>query len=242
MGYINSPSNVITIDTILTRKGRELLSAGKPLNITKFALSDDEIDYSLWNTAHPSGSDFYGVAIENLPLIEAVPDESKIMKYKLVTLPAGATTIPIVSTGTPTITFASVQLSNTAIATHITPFTSNGNNDTLGYQFTIANPEYFQFIQDTLPVADPTTQANWEQWYSGQMGTYSTKGMRGQSFTLNSKQINLYPVVGPGAAAYYSSLQVSSELANSGQIQTSVTITGRETGGSTTVTVVITYA
>jgi len=54
MGYLNN--SVVTVDAILTKKGRELLARGDgSFKITQFALSDDEIDYTLYNTSHPSG-------------------------------------------------------------------------------------------------------------------------------------------------------------------------------------------
>ena len=57
MGYLNN--TIVTVDAILTKKGRELLAQGAgAFNITKFALSDDEIDYTLYNPSHPSGSAF----------------------------------------------------------------------------------------------------------------------------------------------------------------------------------------
>ena len=46
MAYINNET--ITVDAVLTKKGRELLAARGGLNITSFALADDEIDYSLY--------------------------------------------------------------------------------------------------------------------------------------------------------------------------------------------------
>ena len=93
MGYLDNSS--VIVDAILTKKGRELLAKGNnQFNITKFALSDDEIDYSLYNPAHPLGTDYYGIAIENLPLLEASPDETTTMRYKLVTLPKGTPRIP----------------------------------------------------------------------------------------------------------------------------------------------------
>ena len=61
MGYLNNTTRIL--DAILTKKGREILSAGGEFDITKFALGDDEIDYALWDTAHPSGSDYYGNVI-----------------------------------------------------------------------------------------------------------------------------------------------------------------------------------
>jgi hypothetical protein len=98
MGYLNN--STITVDAILTKKGRELLARGRDeFKITQFALSDDEIDYDLYNTEHPLGTAYYGAAIENMPIIEAIPDETQMMKYKLVTLPKGTARIPVVSIG-----------------------------------------------------------------------------------------------------------------------------------------------
>ena len=81
MAYLNKTSQVLK--AILTNKGRELLAQGN-FNVTHFALADDEIDYTLWNTAHPSGSDYYGTVIENTPLLEPVPNETSVMRYKLL--------------------------------------------------------------------------------------------------------------------------------------------------------------
>lgn len=87
MGYLNK--STITVDAILTNRGRELLAQGNTsdsFNITKFAVADDEVDYRLYNTAHPLGSEHYGDIIENMPVLEATPDETQIMRYKLVTV------------------------------------------------------------------------------------------------------------------------------------------------------------
>jgi len=137
MGYLNN--QVVTIDAILTKKGRELLAKGNgTFKITQFALGDDEIDYTLYNPSHPSGSAYYGEAIENMPLLEAFPDETQIMKYKLATLPRGTSKMPVISLG-----LESVVLKQTA-ATLITPQTLNylNNNRTSepsGYVFTISD-------------------------------------------------------------------------------------------------------
>jgi len=103
VGYLDN--STITIDAILTKKGRELLARGDgSFRITQFAVSDDEVDYSLYNETHPGGSVSYGEAIENMPLLEAFPEENQIMKYKLVTLPRGTTRLPIINIGTSIIT------------------------------------------------------------------------------------------------------------------------------------------
>ena len=83
MGYLNNSS--VTVDAILTIKGRELLARGAgEFNITQFALGDDEVDYSLWNSDHPLGTAYYGAIIEGMPIIEAIPDETQALKYKLI--------------------------------------------------------------------------------------------------------------------------------------------------------------
>ena len=67
MGYLNN--STITVDAILTKKGREILAQGtNAFQITQFALADDEIDYDLYNPDHSLGIAFYGAAIENLPM------------------------------------------------------------------------------------------------------------------------------------------------------------------------------
>lgn len=85
MAYLDN--STITLDAVLTKKGRDLLSRGQEFKITQFALSDDEIDYSLWNASHPSGSDSFGNIIENTPILEALTDESQVVKYKLISIP-----------------------------------------------------------------------------------------------------------------------------------------------------------
>jgi hypothetical protein len=98
MGYLNN--STITVDAILTKKGRELLSKGQSqFNITQFAVADDEVDYTLYTTSHPLGSSYYGAIIENMPVLEASPDETQSMRYKLVSLDRGTKEIPTISLG-----------------------------------------------------------------------------------------------------------------------------------------------
>ena len=92
MGYLNNET--LTVDAILTKKGRELLAKGEGFDITQFAIADDEIDYSLFTTSHPLGTDFFGSIIENMPVLEASPDETQNLRFKLVTLPRGTKEIP----------------------------------------------------------------------------------------------------------------------------------------------------
>lgn len=137
MGYLNN--QVLTVDAILTTKGRELLAKNDgSFRITQFSLADDEIDYTLYNPTHPSGSSFYGEAIENMPLLEAFPQETQIMKYKLATLPRGTAKLPVLDLG-----FAAISLQQ-GTSLSVTPQTLNylGNAtayETSGYSATISD-------------------------------------------------------------------------------------------------------
>jgi hypothetical protein len=129
MGYLDNSS--VTVDAILTLKGRELLArGGDAFKITQFALGDDEVDYSLWNPNHPLGTNYYGVIIENMPIVEAVADETQALRYKLITLPKQTTNIPVVTVGNTAITLLA-----SGDASAISPNTSNltGGNSNLGY-------------------------------------------------------------------------------------------------------------
>ena len=128
MGYLDN--STVTVDAILTNKGRQILAAGGRLNITKFAVSDDEIDYTLWNPSHTLGSNYYGAVIEAMPVVEANPDETQMMRYKMVTLPKDVIGIPVISVNPGSIVFTNRKESST-----ITPSTLNldGGNSALGY-------------------------------------------------------------------------------------------------------------
>ena len=103
MGYLDN--SAVTVDAVLTKQGRRLLAQGQPLGISHFCLSDTGIDYNLWNTGHPSGSAYYGEAIENLPQVEALPQAEYFMRNKLVTLNRDTTAMPILDVSPNTFTF-----------------------------------------------------------------------------------------------------------------------------------------
>jgi hypothetical protein len=137
MGYLNN--SVVTVDAILTTKGRELLAKNDgSFRITQFAFADDEIDYTLYNPTHPSGSSFYGEAIQNMPLLEAFPQETQIMKYKLATLPRGTAKLPVLNLGYSAITL--VQGASLAITPQTLNYLGNSQTyETSGYSATISD-------------------------------------------------------------------------------------------------------
>jgi hypothetical protein len=115
MAYLDN--STIVVDAVLTREGRRLLSEGQGLDIRYFTLSDSGVDYTLWNPDHPSGSAFYGEAIENLPSLEAIPRGQFYMRNKLITLGKGTTSIPYFQMAGPgatlTTDFVSVAINDT---------------------------------------------------------------------------------------------------------------------------------
>tara|TARA_Y100001973_G_scaffold53139_1_gene78651 strand:- start:177 stop:791 length:615 start_codon:yes stop_codon:yes gene_type:complete len=99
MGFLDNTT--ITVDAVLTKKGREKLASTGDLKIDYYAFADDEIDYGLYDVSHPNGSSFYGAVLENMPILEAFTDETQVMRYKLFTedkdLPKLATIIGVQS-------------------------------------------------------------------------------------------------------------------------------------------------
>jgi hypothetical protein len=215
MGYLNN--NVVTVDAILTTKGRQLLAKGDgSFTITQFALGDDEIDYTLYNPNHPSGSAFYGQAIENMPLIEAIPNEMQSMKYKLVTLPRGTAKMPVLDVG-----YTAITLRQGA-SLAITPQTLNylGDNqlfEASGYTATIGDirtmAEFIATGIDT-PAATAANQTT-------TLGTAISKTVIGTSITLRATTINT--LFGTNAALY-----------------TTLTVIGRDSGARITIPITIT--
>lgn len=184
MGYLSNTS--VTVDAILTKKGRELLARGDgSFRITQFALADDEIDYTLYNPNHPSGSAFYGEAIENMPLLEAFPDETQIMKYKLVTLPRGTAKMPTLDIG-----YSSIIIKQGA-SLAIRPQTLNYLSQTSlfessGYTFTISDVRLFNTftgvgISDPAALALNTTTT---------VGTNVSKTVIGSTLNITATTIN----------------------------------------------------
>jgi hypothetical protein len=215
MGYLNNA--VLTIDAILTKKGRELLAKNDgSFRITQFALADDEIDYSLYNPTHPSGSAFYGQAIENMPLLEAFPDETQVMKYKLVTLPRGTAKMPILDLG-----FSSIVLKQGA-SLAITPQTLNylGNNQTYesnGYTATISDVR----LLNTFNGVGINTEAAQTLNSTTTLGTNVSKTVVGTTFNLTATTVNTL-------------------FGNNVQLQATFTVIGRDSGARLTIPVTIT--
>jgi hypothetical protein len=216
MAILNN--NTVTIDAVLTAKGRELLARNDgSFRITQFSLADDEVDYTLYNPLQPSGSAFYGQAIEAMPVMEAFPDDTQIMIYKLVTLPRGTAKLPVINVG-----YNSISLKQGATLT-ITPQTLNylGATSTFeanGYAVTIADVRYLSTFSATGVPGSTTTPTG----VTSTVGSQLSQTIIGTSFTLTGTTINT--LFGSGV----------------NQITTTLTVLGRDSGARITIPVTIT--
>ena len=85
MAFLDNSGDII-LDAVLTDAGRKTLSKGDgSFQITKFALGDDEVDYSLYNKTHPSGSAYYDLEILQTPILEAFTDNAASVLSRLQT-------------------------------------------------------------------------------------------------------------------------------------------------------------
>ena len=212
MGYLDNTS--ITVDAILTKRGRELLSQGGlgAFNITQFALGDDEIDYTLFNEDHPNGSQFSGEAIENMPLIEAIPDENNIMIHRLITLNQGTSKLPTISANTSKITL------NLGGTTTVNPATLNFNDvssqsEPSGYSYTIADRRLLSRFGGRDSAGD---------------ATLSQTARSAFSETING-----------GNSVSLIALNSTSLFGTNSKLLTTLTIEGRDTGARITIPVEI---
>jgi hypothetical protein len=202
MGYLNN--TVVTVDAILTTKGRQLLAQNDgSFRITQFALADDEIDYTLYNPNNPSGSAYYGQAIINMPLLEAFPNETQTMKYKLTTLPRGTAKLPILSVP------SSIILKQGA-SQIITPQTLNytgGNSvEQSGYTFTISD---VRLVSTFEGVGINTPQAQALNTATVTTGTTVSKTVIGTSLNLRGTTVNaIFPTNATAGTVLQATLQI----------------------------------
>ena len=217
MGYLNN--SVVTVDAILTDTGRQLLAQNDGLfRITQFALADDEIDYTLYNPNHPSGSAYYGQAIDNMPLLEAFPQSTQVMKYKLTTLPRGTAKMPILDLG-----YTSIIIKQGA-ALAITPQTLNyfgGNTfEAAGYTATISDVRLFSTFEG-VGVNSPSVTALNLANQTTTLGTSVSKTVVGTTINLRATTVN--------------TLFGSNTI-----LQATLTVVGRDSGARLTIPVTVT--
>lgn len=206
MAYLDNTAG-ITVDAILTKKGRQKLASGQSLNITKFALGDDEVDYTLFEPAHPKGSAFYDTAIRALPVTEASPDETLVLRFKLVTLPKGTTQIPLVRLG-----INSISVTQEEGGVSLSPTTSPSGNSSAGYTVILADQS-----AGTLTVSRGSSTEATVPVFLGEEVSATAQVVTGLEFRFTPNP-NL-----------------------TGDVITTLTVYGNETGGSQTIPVIVIY-
>ena len=203
MGFLDNSST--TVDAILTLKGRQLLSEGKGLGIVKFALSDEEIDYTLYDVTHPNGTDSYGSVIENMNLLEAIPNRRTFNSF-LVDIPLTGAGI-IVS-----------NLTNSNIAGGaVVPLSPTSEGDD-NFVFTISNTNVIRFQGSALSrsVRRPNVTLLAQKITESATATVSILGVNTGLTSIVSVQVNktegatispdqpesVVPTVGIGTTSY----------------------------------------
>jgi hypothetical protein len=215
MGYLNN--SVVTVDAILTTRGRQLLAQNDgSFVITQFALADDEIDYTLYNPNHPSGSAYYGQAIEGMPLLEAFPNETQIMKYKLTTLPRGTAKMPILDVGYTNIVIK--QGASLAITPQTLNYLGGNQSETSGYTATISDVRLFNTFDG---VGINTADATALNTSTTTLGTNVSKTVVGTTINLTATTVNTL-------------------FGSNTQLQATLVIEGRDSGARIQVPVTVT--
>jgi hypothetical protein len=212
MGYLDN--SVVTVDAILTTKGRQLLAQGN-FNITQFALADDEIDYTLYNPTHPSGSAYYGEAIENMPLLEALPQETQVMKYKLLTLPRGTAKMPII--GGINSQYNLQQGASLAITPQTLNYLGGNTFESSGYTATVSDVRLFNQFEG-VGINTPQAQALNQ---TTTLGTSVSKTVVGTTINIRATTINTL-------------------FGSRTQLTATLTIEGRDSGARITVPFIVT--
>jgi len=217
MGYLNN--SIVTVDAILTTKGRQLLAQNDgSFRITQFALADDEVDYTLYNPTQPSGSAYYGEAIQNMPLLEAFPLETQVMKYKLVTLPRGTAKMPILDLGYSAIVIK--QGANLAITPQTLNYTGGNQVETAGYTFTISDVRLFSTFEGVGINTPAVTALNLTN-ATTTLGTSVSKTVVGTTLNMRATTINTL-------------------FGSNTQLQATLTVEGRDSGARITIPVTVT--
>jgi hypothetical protein len=174
MAFIDNTT--ITVDAILTKKGRELLAKNGSLIIDSFSLADDEIDYTLYQPNHPNGSAFYDIALRNTPVFEPFTDETQVMKHKLVTLNQGVTSIPVISIAQDKINITRDFTGDIIVS----PSTNPAYNLSAGYTAILGNKNVGTLVVEESNSINSVT--NTVPTFAGDINTASSQVVVGKKF------------------------------------------------------------
>lgn len=224
MGFLQSDTNNLILDAVLTDKGREFLSRNDgSFSIVKFALGDDEVDYTIIQK--------YGRTVgkekieKNTPIMEALTLGSLAQKYKLISV-SDPNLIRL-----PTLSFTGegvdstnkiVEIGNTTIKQRqLSVFQTIQNEDSIDVElrdqsFIVEMSNLFlQIVGDTPDSIDYQQRA---LYLLTRDGTETSTGGSQLTFSISTKAIT------------ESQFQIYGAAGNKNLISTFVKITGVQSG------------
>ena len=153
-----------------------------------------------------------------MPLLEAFPDDSQIMKYKLATLPRGTAVLPVLDTGYPAISLP--QGASLAITPQTLNYLGNASiNETSGYTATIADVRTMSTFNGVGVQSTAATTQN---------ATSTTTLGTNVSSTVIGTQINLRATT------------INTLFGTNAQLNTTLTVIGLDSGARLTIPLTIT--
>lgn len=192
MGWLDNSTNNIILDAVLTDYGRQALARNDgSFKIVKFALGDDEVDYTLIKK--------YGRTIgrekieKNTPVFEAFTNQNIGLKYKMFSVPLPILYIPnfilsglsnggyvdLKSMGNPTTAQVTVEQKPTGGSNSIDPNLQES-------YFDVYVPDMFLSIQNQAALGSP--DINKIAMYS--LAATNLTGNPGVTFTIAVKAIS----------------------------------------------------
>lgn len=241
MGWLDNSTNNIILDAVLTDFGRRQLATAvdgsSTFKIFKFALGDDEVNYSIIKK--------YGRTVgrekieKNTPIFEAFTNQNLAQKYRLFSCPVPILYIPKLelSSATTTISLTNNTVNNTALSTstEINVFQKPRGNESIPVElfdstFEVRYPNLFLAVSQGNTVGSQVSNINQENSVSSVRfpSVPSNQGTeRKLTFNLRVKFLStaIFDVYGNNA--------------NPKVINTSVTVVGVNTGISYTIPVSI---
>jgi len=150
-----------------------------------------------------------------MPLLEAFPQETQVMKYKLTTLPRGTAKMPILDLGTEQITLK--QGASLAITPQTLNYLGGNTAETSGYTATISDVR----LMSTFEGVGINTPAAAELNQSTTIGTSVSKTVVGTTINLRATTVNTL-------------------FGSNTVLRATITIVGRDSGARLTIPVQIT--
>jgi len=168
----------------------------------------------MYNPDHPSGSAYYGEEIANMPLLEAITDETQVMRWKIITLPKGTSRMPTISVSPRSLTLNYGETST--ITPNTKTYVAGFNNAKYGYTCILANADVARLEVDKL-ASSQNSLGTVPSWMDDSSLRKSATAV-GMTFLVTAKDVTA--------------------LAGADRT-TTITVIGNETGGQSELTLTV---